>query len=193
MYSVEDVQRICDMGAVDEDSGLPVCVYVPVPRHKRPSRCGAVLVHPGTTTFPHGVKRAPVVAYSFINTAKYMSVTTWLRTLLSSLTAAEAKEMLSGWRARQSHDGVLRDVMDGTTWHAFQDAYMPSEDDDPILLLDLSFDFLSPFFRDRFASTESKRAKVYFYCDFYNLAMITDRVSLSSQYHFYIQFNFLCL
>lgn len=162
MYTVEDVQRLCDMGILDEESGLPVCVYVPVPRHKRPSRCGAVLVRPGTTTFPHGVKRAPVVSYSFVNTAKYMSLRTWLHTLLSSLTAAQAKEMLSGWRARQSRDGVMRDVMDGTTWHSFQDAYMQSEHD-PVLLLDLSFDFLSPFFRDRFASTESKKAKVYRY------------------------------
>lgn len=121
----------------------------------------APLTYAAVKRYPHGIQRPGLTVYAARAHVRYMRLGEWLSTVMGSMTEKEARDVLHGWRDRQSRDGVMRDVMDGSTWRTMQEKYF-ADDCDDMLLISLSFDYLAPFFRDRFASPETKKAKVVF-------------------------------
>lgn len=155
----------------------------------------APLTYEPVQRYPHGMQRPGQTLYATRAHVRYMRLGESLSTVMGSMTEREAQDVLHGWRDRQSRDGVMRDVMDGSTWRKMQEKYFANDCDD-MLLISLSFDYLAPFFRDRYASPETKKAKVFFCISLgVSLPLVTYPLSflvfLSLNLSLYIFFFFL--
>lgn len=140
------------------------CTFIPLPNGSTPDRrraCGKPL-EAMSIERPHG-REGPV--WRPIKALQHFDYGLWLYRLCSFHRSDSDLFRYAGSRAPPTDPDIMTDIMDGDGWAPFQERWC-GEPDTTFLLLQASFDFISPFQKDHRSNEETKKKKVHFaYCN----------------------------